>query len=152
MAIADLVKNPTEPTHVEKPAVRGRRLLGPAEAEAFRKLGLEVEIASPFGTVWLVPERTGRERFELTPEEMATLVDVVRLFGGKIARLSRDGAPLPGADAAAVAAIPDYEPEEPLLDPESAREHLRRLREGPPREEPAAPVQSSLFTPPARSN
>lgn len=151
MAIADIVKNPIEPASAEKPAARSRRLLGAAEAEAFRKLGLEVEMASPFGTVWLVPERTGQDRFELTPEEMATLVDVVRLFGGKIARLSREGAPLPGADAAAVAALPDYEAEEPLLDPDSAREHLRRLRESAPREEPAAPVQSSLFTPPARS-
>lgn len=50
---------------------------------SFKKLGVEVCLESEaFGELWLVPEYTGRDRKEITPEHAATIARVVEAFQG----------------------------------------------------------------------
>jgi hypothetical protein len=135
------------------PTLKEGQLLTREDVESFRKLGVEVELKSPLGTFWLVPARTGKDRMELTPEDAVTLANVVHVFGGRIASLTREGKPLPDAHPDALAAAdepPAVNPSDPSAD--DAREHLRQLREqtagrpdgeGPPAASTAA--QTSLF-------
>lgn len=141
---------PRKAIGVVTPTLKEGQLLTREDVESFKKLGVEVELESPLGTFWLVPTRTGKERMELTVEEAVTLANVVHVFGGRIASLTRDGKPLPDADPAALAAATEEPavatpPAEPT--PDDARAHLRRLREqttvAPTRAEP--PAQTSLF-------
>ena len=69
---------PSDPaTH---PATRG---LTTADIEAFKALGVEVCLCSDtFGEVWLVPQRTGKARTELTPENAATVCRVIDALPG----------------------------------------------------------------------
>lgn len=131
------------------PGVREGALLSREDADSFRKLGVEIELKSPLGTFWLVSARTGKDRLELTPEDAITMVNVLHVFGGRVAALTRDGKPLPDADPHALAAA-----EEPIPEPEptadDAREHLRRLRgrtqpTATAPEPKAPPAQTSLF-------
>ena len=82
------VKPPTRPQPApdqvdvedERPAPRG---LTTDDIESFKALGVEVCIASEaIGEVWLVPEYTGKDRKELTPEHAATLCRIVEAFPG----------------------------------------------------------------------
>ena len=53
------------------------------DIDGFKKLGVEVCLESEaFGEVWLVPEYTGRERKEITPEHAATIARVMEAFPG----------------------------------------------------------------------
>ena len=62
------------------PAPRG---LTTADIEAFKALGVQVCLCSDaFGEVWLVPQRTGQARTELTPENAATLCRVIDALPG----------------------------------------------------------------------
>ncbi len=64
----------------ERPATRG---LTTEDIESFKALGVEVCLRSEaVGDVWLVPEYTGRDRKEITPEHAATLCRVVEAFPG----------------------------------------------------------------------
>jgi len=64
----------------ERPTPRG---LTTDDIDSFKALGVEVCIASEaIGEVWLVPEYTGKDRKELTPEHAATICRVVEAFPG----------------------------------------------------------------------
>ena len=53
------------------------------DLESFKALGVEVCLRSEaLGEVWLVPERTGQDRKEITPELAATIVRVGSAFPG----------------------------------------------------------------------
>lgn len=53
------------------------------EIASFKALGVEVCLQSDaIGEVWLVPEYTGRDRKEITPEHAATLRLIVDAFPG----------------------------------------------------------------------
>ena len=136
------------------PALKAASLLTREDAESFKKLGVEVRLRSPFGTFWLVPARTGKERLELTPEVIVALTNVVHVFGGGITAVTRDGKPLPDADPAALAAGEDFAdlpPAEPTAT--DARAHLRRFRDQATATSSQAepPPQTSLFADAARS-
>ncbi len=69
----------TEPT-VDVDQLRG---FTPDDIESFKALGVEVCLESEAcGEVWLVPEYTGQDRRELTPEHAATLARVLFVFPG----------------------------------------------------------------------
>jgi hypothetical protein len=154
MALRDVLKTPSpEPPPSAPPCdeTPRRRLLTPEDAECLRQLGLEVEIASPLGSIWIVPARTQADRVEMLPEDVVALVNFVRLFGGKVVGLTRNGKPL--VDVTETAEVEELAPEPPAdPDPQSAREHLRRLREQAapaPTASPAPePVQTNLFDTP----
>lgn len=64
----------------ERPPLRG---LTTEDIESFKALGVEVCIRSEaFGDVWLVPDYTGRDRREITPEHAATICRVLDAFPG----------------------------------------------------------------------
>lgn len=133
------------------PTFKEGQLLTREDVESFRKLGVEVELKSPLGTFWLVPARTGKDRMELTPEDAVTLANVVHVFGGRIASLTREGKPLPDADPVALAEaaslLSEPEPAQPdgrEPSPDDAREHLRHLRERTTAQ-PAPAAQTNLF-------
>ena len=68
-----------EPTPEREP-LRG---LTTDDIEGFKKLGVEVCLESEvFGEVWLVPEYTGHDRKEITPEHAATIARVMEAFPG----------------------------------------------------------------------
>jgi len=57
--------------------------LRPEDITSFKALGVEVCIESPtLGEVWLVPEYTGADRQEITPEHAAKLAMIVQVFPG----------------------------------------------------------------------
>ena len=66
-----------------------------AHVDGFRAKGMAVEIETPIcrEPVWLVPENTGQERVEITPEEMHFLLRTSDAFEGKVVEVSRDAAP-----------------------------------------------------------
>lgn len=147
MPLTDLLKPEAPPASLDRPgdvtrplpaapvtpALKAASLLTREDAESFKKLGVEVKLRSPFGTFWLVPARTGKDRLELTPEVIVALTNAVHVFGGRITAVTRDGTPLPDADPAAFAAAEetaDLPPAEPTAT--DARAHLRRLREQAP--------------------
>ena len=62
---------------------RSLRGLSTEDIESFKALGVEVCITSEsVGEVWLVPEYTGKDRKELTPEHAATICRVAEAFPG----------------------------------------------------------------------
>ncbi len=136
------VTPPPPPDGPVVPALTAGSLLTREDAESFKKLGVEVELRSPFGTFWLVPVRTGKDRLELTPEVIVVLTNVVHVFGGRITAVTRDGEPLSDADPAALAAAEEVAvpAAEPTAD--DARAHLRRLREQAPTAVSATPQAS----------
>lgn len=82
-------QRPTAATHppasasqtAEEPALL--RGLTTEDIDGFKQLGVEVCLESEaFGEVWLVPEYTGRDRKELTPEHAATIARVMAAFPG----------------------------------------------------------------------
>ena len=53
------------------------------DIDSFRTLGVEVCLESDaFGEVWLVPEYTGAERKEITPQHVATIAWTMEAFPG----------------------------------------------------------------------
>ncbi|WP_394845158.1 hypothetical protein LZC95_50050 [Pendulispora brunnea] len=78
---------PASPSRLraDVPAVDFELLRGLSDADlaSFRANGLEVCIQSDaFGEIWLVPEYTGAERKEITPESAATILRVLAVFPG----------------------------------------------------------------------
>ncbi len=73
-----------EPTDTETAEEREPlRGLTTEDIESFKKLGVEVCLSSEaFGEVWLVPQHTGRDRKEITPEHVATIARVMEAFPG----------------------------------------------------------------------
>ncbi len=47
--------------------------LNDEDVKSFKKLGIEVCLKTDVGQIWLVPEYTDKERFELTPEHLALI-------------------------------------------------------------------------------
>jgi hypothetical protein len=65
---------------------------------------------------------------ELTPEDAVTLANVMHVFGGRIASLTREGKPLPDADPAAIAEAASLLSEsEPAQADSRAEAHEARL-------------------------
>ena len=72
-------ERPVEPAEVPDPP----RGLTTEDIESFKTLRVEVCLRSDaFGEVWLVPEYTGRDRKEITPEHAATICQVLQAFPG----------------------------------------------------------------------
>jgi len=64
----------------ERPPLRG---LTSEDIDSFKALRAEVCLSSDaFGEVWLVPEYTGQDRKEITPEHAATICRVIEAFPG----------------------------------------------------------------------
>ena len=86
VAIAPLPSPKASPVAVEPAAESDAPLvrnLTDEDIASFKALGVEVCIASEeLGEVWLVPEYTGRERKEITPEHAATIARVMEAFPG----------------------------------------------------------------------
>lgn len=60
-----------------------RRGFTDEDIEGFKELGVEVRLSSDeFGEVWLVPEYSGKDRRELTPEHAATVARTLEIFPG----------------------------------------------------------------------
>lgn len=56
--------------------------------EEYRKHGpREVTLSTPWGNVYLVKERTGAERFEITPEEMQKISAMKAMFDGEVVEI-----------------------------------------------------------------
>lgn len=73
-------RRPTADQPEERPPLRG---LTTEDIDSFKELGVEVCLRSEaFGEVWLVPEYTGRDRKEITPEHAATICQVLQAFPG----------------------------------------------------------------------
>lgn len=72
---------PTDDTDTaERPPLRG---LTTEDIDSFKALRAEVCLSSDaFGEVWLVPEYTGQDRKEITPEHAATICRVIEAFPG----------------------------------------------------------------------
>jgi hypothetical protein len=71
------------------------------DIESFKKLGVEVCLSSEsFGELWLVPEYTGHDRKELTPEHAATISRVLEAFpGSRVVSFEKSPKPKKEADA-----------------------------------------------------
>ena len=71
------------------------------DIESFKKLGVEVCMSSEsFGELWLVPEYTGHDRKELTPEHAATISRVLEAFpGSRVVSFEKSPKPKKEADA-----------------------------------------------------
>ena len=80
---APAVSTPTDDTDTdtaERPPPRG---LTTEDIDSFKALRAEVCLSSDaFGEVWLVPEYTGQDRKEITPEHAATICRVIEAFPG----------------------------------------------------------------------
>jgi hypothetical protein len=65
--------------------------LSAADVASFRDLGAEVCLASPeLGSVWIVAAPTGQDRRELTPEQLAVLVNAcIALPGAHVVAIDR---------------------------------------------------------------
>ena len=62
-----------------------------ADVENFRSFNAEVLIRSAaFGDIWLVPERTGSDRFELLPEDIRALEQARETFDARIIEVTKN--------------------------------------------------------------
>ena len=100
------VKSATPAAETTPPAQETTELqplcgLTPEDIESFKALGVEVCFHSDaFGEVWLVPEHTGQERQEITPEYAATICHVLHAFpGSRVVAFERNAKPSKEADA-----------------------------------------------------
>jgi len=61
------------------------------QIEAFKLKGLAYEIETPLCDehIWLVPERTGEDRLEFTPEEMNFMIQAARTMDGTLVEIGR---------------------------------------------------------------
>lgn len=71
------------------------------DIESFKALRVEVCLSSEaFGEVWLVPEYTGQDRKEITPEHAATICRVLEAFpGSRVIAFEKNPKPSKEADA-----------------------------------------------------
>ena len=71
---------PKKPDEPDQPPPRG---LTTEDIDSFKALKAEVCMSTPhLGELWLVPEYTGQDRRELTPEHAGTLYQVLAVFPG----------------------------------------------------------------------
>jgi hypothetical protein len=76
-------RSPSPPAAVEDPQPPLRRGFTDDDIKGFKEIGAEVCLSSDeFGEVWLVPEYTGKDRKELTPEHAATVARTLEIFPG----------------------------------------------------------------------
>jgi hypothetical protein len=64
-----------------------------AEAvESFKAKGMSYEIETPFCPehIWIVPRKTGKDRIEFTPEEMAFFLQAIDAVDGRITEIGRN--------------------------------------------------------------
>ncbi|HHH28953.1 MAG TPA: hypothetical protein ENK57_11500 [Polyangiaceae bacterium] len=82
----------------DTPPLRG---LTTEDIESFKALRVEVCLSSEaFGEVWLVPEYTGQDRKEITPEHAATICRVLEAFpGSRVIAFEKNPKPSKEADA-----------------------------------------------------
>jgi hypothetical protein len=84
---------PARELRPQTPAVERAPLCGltPDDIASFKQLGVEVCLSSEaYGELWLVPEYTGRDRRELTPEHAATIGRMLEVFpGSKVVSFTR---------------------------------------------------------------
>lgn len=87
----------TRPPRPDAPLVR---TVTDEEIASFRALGGSVCIATEHvGEVWLVPEYTKKDRFELSIDHAATLTAICAAFpGAKVTEIHRDTGEAPDAD------------------------------------------------------
>ena len=59
--------------------------------ESFKAKGMSYEIETPLCPehIWIVPRKTGKDRVEFTPEEMAFLLQAMEAVDGKIVEIGR---------------------------------------------------------------
>lgn len=84
---------PAVPKAPELPAPPAGKRAVPtiADVEDFRALDAEVHIRSrKWGDIWLVPRRTGADRFEILPEEMRTLALAGEMFNAKVIEVRKN--------------------------------------------------------------
>ena len=88
---------PTAAPSADAPDAIERELRGltTEDIESFRALGVEVCLRTESsGEVWLVPEYTGADRKEITPEHVATLCHVLDVFpGARVASFEKSPKP-----------------------------------------------------------
>lgn len=71
---------PNAADETERHLIRG---FTTADIEGFKKNGFEVHVRSEtFGEFWLVPEYTGQDRKEITPEHASTIACALHVFPG----------------------------------------------------------------------
>jgi len=71
---------PPKPEPDDRSPLRG---ITTEDIEGFKQLGVEICLESKdYGELWLVPEYTGHDRRELTPEHAATISRVLEAFPG----------------------------------------------------------------------
>jgi len=82
-------EHPPEKSDAALECARSSSLTG-ADVENFRSLDTKVLIRSvAFGDIWLVPERTGADRFELLPEEVLALDQAREMFDARIVEVTK---------------------------------------------------------------
>jgi len=85
-AVIEKEEPPGSPAPVEE-----RTVPTVADVEHFRALNSEVHIHSrEWGDIWLVPLRTGTDRFELLPEEILMLAQAREMFDAKIVEVTKN--------------------------------------------------------------
>ncbi len=70
------------------PATTGLQRIQDGDVEEYRKNGpREVTLSTRWGNVHLVKERTGAERFEITPDELQKVSALQAMFEGEVVEL-----------------------------------------------------------------
>lgn len=59
----------------------------------FEALELEICFATPCGEIWLVPQRTSKDRAEWTPRDLALVKALLAAFPGARVRIQRNKGP-----------------------------------------------------------
>ncbi len=70
------------PTEADTEPHRASEMDAAALVLSWKALRVSIHLATPFGSLWLVPEYTGKERPELTPEDALKVCKVVDAFPG----------------------------------------------------------------------
>ena len=80
-------KNSAAPARDEKPQPGWSA----ETVESFKAKGMSYEIETPLRDehIWIVPQRTGKDRNEFTPEEMAFFLQAMDAVGGKIVEIDK---------------------------------------------------------------
>lgn len=83
------------------PATTGLQRIQDGDVEEYRQHGpREVTLSTPWGNVHLVKERTGAERFEITPEELQKIAALQAMFEGEVVELGYEKPATTGPDRA----------------------------------------------------
>ena len=100
------------------------RLLSQEALDSFKRNYSEVQINSPrWGDVFIVSEKTGKDRFEITMEDLKCLHDTARIFRAAVVALRSPGGRVLLADTSIPLPPVTSEDKE-----EAAKERLHALR------------------------